>query len=646
MTEDALALVLRHLAFAIRPFPLSVSPLHRRLACNPFAGRLHCPETETAPLAREDLVMIPPLAILLIGILTVVVMIVVLRVNAFIAMVTAAMLVSVLSIREPGTAELAERIARVASAFGEAAASIGIVIALAAVIGKCLSDSGAADRIVRAFLGLLGEKRAGVALLSSGFVLGVPVFFDTVFYLLVPLARSLWRRTHKDYMLYVLVIAAGGVITHTMVPPTPGPLIMAENLGIDMGTMILAGALIGLPMAVVGLVASRIMNALLDIPMRPYVGEPELEPLDDAQLPPLWLSLLPVILPVILISSNTGARVWADAEHRALLESGDLVDSARLVDQLKASQQDPRGGVAVWVWEDLPAATKYALEHRSTVSAPLSPEFQSQLLADLNGVLRNRRFYRNDAYLGITLSADAGKLLRARDKLSEAEVERLNRLLVEAAFPGQIRPHVWESNRRQWANIAAALGNANLALLLSAAIAMFTLKYKRRLSLAELGKATEVALMSGGVIILITAAGGAFGIVLKEAGIKDSIQDLLGGSGGSTGQVMLVAGFAIASLMKLAQGSGTVCMLTTSAMMAAMGVSSQMLGFHPVYLAAAIGCGSMSGSWMNDSGFWIFARMCNLTEVETLKSWTLLLIILGVSGLGITMLCAALVPMV
>jgi GntP family gluconate:H+ symporter len=588
--------------------------------------------------------MIPPLAILLIGILTVVVMIVVLRVNAFLAMVTAAMLVSVLSIREPGTVELAERVGRVASAFGEAAASIGIVIALASVIGKCLSDSGAADRIVRAFLGLLGEKRAGTALLSSGFVLGVPVFFDTVFYLLVPLARSLWRRTHKDYVLYVLAIAAGSVITHTMIPPTPGPLIMAENLGIDMGTMILVGAMIGLPMAVVGVIASRIMNALLDIPMRPYAGEPELEPLDDADLPPLWLALLPVILPVILISSNTGARVWADAEHRALLAPGDLVDAPRLVDRLKASRNDPQGGVAAWVWEALPEETKQSLDGVSA-SAALTPELQSQLCFDLNGILRDRWFCRDDAYSGIMLPAAAKKLLRNRDRLSEAEVERLNRLLLEEAFAGEIRSHVWESPRREAANVAAALGNPNFALLLSAVIAMFTLKYKRRLSLVELGKTTELALMSGGVIILITSAGGAFGIVLKEAGIKDSIQNLLGASSG-TGQVMLVAGFAIASLMKLAQGSGTVCMLTTSAMMAAMGLNAEVLGFHPVYLAAAIGCGSMTGSWMNDSGFWIFSRMCNLTEVETFKSWTLLLIILGVSGLAITMLCAALAPMI
>ena len=103
-----------------------------------------------------------PIVILVVGIVTVIGMIIVLRVNAFIALITAAMLVSLMS---PGP--WAEKIDRVAKAFGNTAAGIGIVIALAAVIGKCLMDSGAADRIVRSFLKVLGEKRAPTALLGS-----------------------------------------------------------------------------------------------------------------------------------------------------------------------------------------------------------------------------------------------------------------------------------------------------------------------------------------------------------------------------------------------------------------------------------------------------------------------------------------------
>ena len=157
-----------------------------------------------------------PVLTLVLGISIVLGLIVVAKVNAFIALITAAMVVSLLS---PG--DISQSISRVATAFGNTAGGIAIVIALAAVIGTCMLDSGAADRIVRAFVGCLGEKRAPIALMGSGYVLAVPVFFDTVFYLLVPLARSLHRRTGKEYLKYILAIAAGGAITHTLVLPLP-----------------------------------------------------------------------------------------------------------------------------------------------------------------------------------------------------------------------------------------------------------------------------------------------------------------------------------------------------------------------------------------------------------------------------------------
>ncbi len=95
-----------------------------------------------------------PIAILLIGIATVLGLIIVLRANAFIALIAAAMIVSLLA---PG--EIVEKFSRVAGAFGAACGEVGIVIAFAAIIGQCMMDSGAADRLVRSFLGIFGERR-------------------------------------------------------------------------------------------------------------------------------------------------------------------------------------------------------------------------------------------------------------------------------------------------------------------------------------------------------------------------------------------------------------------------------------------------------------------------------------------------------
>jgi len=447
--------------------------------------------------------MLNPILILIIGVALLIAMMLVLRLNAFVALITSAMIVSLLS---PG--EFADKITRVGQAFGGVAGGIGIVIAMAAIIGKCMMDSGAADQIVRSFLRVLGEKRAPTALMLSGFVLSVPVFFDTVFYLLVPLARSLWSRTRKNYVLYLTAIVAGAAITHTLVPPTPGPLFMASELKVDVGLMMILGLVIGLPTAALGVVVCRIINRRMDIPMRPYAGQEEPEVLDDDQLPGFWISFAPIALPVILISLNT-----------------------------------------------------------------------------------------------ITKALNVGGVT---------------------------------------AQIAAVLGHRDLALLLAAAVAMFVLVRQRKLSFKELAKRSETALMSGGMIILITAAGGAFGKMLHQAGIKDLLQEWLGVQ---SGLVILLMAFAVAVMMKFAQGSGTVSMITTVTIFAAMEVTQDMLGCNLVYLAMAIGSGSLVGDWMNNSGFWIFARMGGLTEIETLKSWTILTAALGVVGLGFTLLLACVMPM-
>jgi H+/gluconate symporter-like permease len=584
--------------------------------------------------------MLDPLLILLIGIVAVIGLIIVLRVNAFIALVAAAMLVSLLS---PG--DWVVKISRVALEFGKAAGSIGIVIALAAVIGKCLMDSGAADKIVRSFLRVLGEKRASTALMGSGFVLAVPVFFDTVFYLLVPLARSLYRRNHKNYVLYVTAIGAGAAITHTLVPPTPGPLFIASALGIDLGMMIMMGTVVALPTAIVGLMACHVINRLMDIPMRNYDGEVEPEPLADEQLPGLFVSILPVVLPVILIAANTLTTTFADAEHAALLRPGDVSNwrdfASTLTNRLEGDEPSP----AKRVWDLLPDSVRSEFRE-AAAGGELDPPAKQHTLAAMNDVLRNPKFYELRPFVDVDIPPSlrtrlAGDLTRT----PKAELEHLNRLLLEASFPDQIRAHLWETPRRKAANVTAVPGDPNLALLISAVIAMLVLVRNRGLSLKELGQATETALMSGGVIILITAGGGAFGAMLREAGVQGSVESLVDLQGQSVGTVILSTAFFVAAVLKIAQGSSTVAMITTSSMFAAMGVTSGMLGCHMVYLATAIGCGSLVGSWMNDSGFWIFSKMGALSEVETLKAWSTLLVVLGTTGLGFTLLFAWLLPL-
>ena len=150
--------------------------------------------------------------------------------------------------------------------------------------------------------------------------------------------------------------------------------------------------------------------------------------------------------------------------------------------------------------------------------------------------------------------------------------------------------------------------------------------------------------MSAGIIILITSAGGAFGAMLKEAQVGPVIESWFADERGASGFALILIAWLMSVLLKTCQGSGTVAMLTTAPIMAAM-VEGQALTIHPVYLALAIGCGSMFISWMNDSAFWIVSRMSGLTETETLKTWTVALAVMSLTGLLVTLLLAAVLPM-
>ncbi|MEZ6108599.1 MAG: SLC13 family permease [Pirellulaceae bacterium] len=141
---------------------------------------------------------------------------------------------------------------RVATAFGESCRKIGLLIAFASIIGGALTASRAAERIVHALLVPFRREAAPRALVIAGFVLGIPVFFDTVFLLLIPIARGLYRQTRKHYVLVLMSIVVGGTMAHSLVPPTPGPLSVAATLGVDFRATLVAGLLIGGLAAFVG----------------------------------------------------------------------------------------------------------------------------------------------------------------------------------------------------------------------------------------------------------------------------------------------------------------------------------------------------------------------------------------------------------
>lgn len=251
-----------------------------------------------------------PLLPLIVGTAIVVVLVGKFKIHAFISLILASYAVGLISPEIPFN----EVSATVAEQFGEILVGIGIPILMAAIIGTVLTGSGGAERIVRAFNDTAGEGREEYGLMGSSYVLSIPVFFDNVFYLLAPLARATRVRTGQKYTFYICTLAAGAIGTHTLIPPTPGPLAVANALDLNLGLAILVGIVVALPTTLLaGLGYGKWLNSRLDIPVRNALGSTEesiAERVDQStqDLPGLFESSLPIVLPLGLIAGGTIIR--------------------------------------------------------------------------------------------------------------------------------------------------------------------------------------------------------------------------------------------------------------------------------------------------------------------------------------------------
>jgi len=192
--------------------------------------------------------------------------------------------------------------------------------------------------------------------------------------------------------------------------------------------------------------------------------------------------------------------------------------------------------------------------------------------------------------------------------------------------------------------VVAFIADKNVALGIAATIALGLLYFVPRegttLQVTR-NRAVQQALASGGTIILITAAGGAFGAMLRQAGIATVIGQLAQGSSGIS---ILVIAFFVTTAIRTLQGSSTVAMITSAGLLQDFALSGE-LPFHPVYLAMAIGAGSKPIAWMTDSGFWVICKMSGMTESEGLRTVSPMSTAMGLSALLFTILGALLVPM-
>lgn len=180
---------------------------------------------------------------------------------------------------------------------------VATVVGLGALFGGILEQSGGAQRLASYLLKRTGEKNAPWAMMITGFVVAIPVFFDVAFIILVPITYALSKRTGKSLLLYAIPLLAGLAITHAFIPPTPGPIAVAEILGADLGWVIVFGFLAGLPAAIIsGPVFAKFLAKKIHID--PVVFE-EKEDYDEKMSPSPGLIISIILIPIILIVTNT-----------------------------------------------------------------------------------------------------------------------------------------------------------------------------------------------------------------------------------------------------------------------------------------------------------------------------------------------------
>ncbi|MEJ6625041.1 MAG: gluconate:H+ symporter [Flavobacteriaceae bacterium] len=232
----------------------------------------------------------------LIGVSLLILLILKFKFQPFIALLISSILEGVLAGIAPLTI-----METVKEGMGSTLGFVAVVVGLGAMFGAILEHSGGAEALARYLLQKFGEKNASWALMIAGFFIAIPVFFDVAFIILIPLVYSLQRKTKKSLLLYAIPLLAGLTITHAFIPPTPGPVAVADILNADLGWVILVGFVVGVPTAIVSgplfgkYIAKKIIIAA---PIRSQNETPK-------NFPPIGLIVMIIGTPIFLIVLNT-----------------------------------------------------------------------------------------------------------------------------------------------------------------------------------------------------------------------------------------------------------------------------------------------------------------------------------------------------
>ena len=238
-----------------------------------------------------------------VGLILLLVLIIKFRVQAMISILVGAMAIGLMA-----GMPLSDIISSVNEGIGNTLKGIALLVGLGSMFGAILEVSGGAQTLAVTMVRKFGDKKAAWALGITGLVIAMPVFFDAGLIILIPLAFSLAKRTGRSVLYYAIPLLAGLAVGHAFIPPTPGPVLVATMLGVDLGWVILVGILCGIfAMIVAGPIWGSICGGKYMIPVPEHVAQQE--DIDESKLPNFWTIIGIILIPLVLIIANSVAKV-------------------------------------------------------------------------------------------------------------------------------------------------------------------------------------------------------------------------------------------------------------------------------------------------------------------------------------------------
>ena len=430
---------------------------------------------------------------ILAGIAILLLLILVFKIHAFIALLVSSITVGLLAGLEPN-----QVIDTIKNGMAGTLGFVATVVGLGAIFGGILEHSGGAKSITKRLLQIFGDRNAPTAMMIAGFIIAIPVFFDVAFIILVPILYSLQKRTGKSLLLYAIPLLAGLAITHAFIPPTPGPVAVADIISAQLGNVILLGFITGIPTAILsGLFFGKFIAKRIHI-SSPNTSAVTEEVNDGEQLPSFRVIITIIFVPILFILLSTITK-------SGLLE----------------------------------------IDNNSNVYG-----------------------------------------------------------------------------------LIQLIGHPFVALIIANILAWGILGIKRGFSKEGLLKISTESLKPAGTIILLTGAGGVF----KQVLIETKAGEQLAGAVADFNIPLLLFAFIAAVLVRILQGSATVAMITAAGLVAPIIASLHLNNMQIAAIVIAIASGASTLSHLNDSGFWLIREYLGMDEKQTFRSWTMMTVILSLTG--------------